>query len=359
MPLPLESPPKRILIIRLSAIGDVIMASSVLPALRRQWPQAEIHWLTEELGAELLQDHPHLKRVWVWPRRQWKKWGKERKYVTLVRETARWRRELREAGFDLVLDLQGLLKSAAFAWLTGAKERIGLRSREGSHRLMTAVVPDNPNEPGPFCREYRQMVAALGIDPDWSQVDLYATPEARAQAAQVLASAEPGAPILLFPFTTRPQKHWFADRWAELAHWLAQEFNRPIWILGGPFDVEAAQAIAAASNSPLVHVRAGWETNLQEKIALVSQAGLAIGVDTGLTHLAVGLRVPTVVLFGSTVGYLRTDPGPGTVLYDHLDCSPCRRHPTCNDRFDCMRAFTVLRVAEAAKGLWDQQPVEA
>ncbi|KAF0096252.1 MAG: lipopolysaccharide heptosyltransferase-1 [Puniceicoccaceae bacterium 5H] len=354
MTLHLKKAPQRILIIRLSAIGDIIMASSVLPALRQQWPEAEVHWLTEELGAEILEEHPHLKKVWIWPRRQWKKWAQEHKYLTLLRETLRWRKALREQKFDLVLDLQGLLKSAAFAWISGARNRIGLRSREGSARLMTHVVPDNPDEPGPFCREYRNMVAALGIDPDLARVDVYPTAKARKEAELLLAGDGSKAPILLFPFTTRPQKHWFSERWAELAHWLAAGFERPIWILGGPNDLDAAEAIAAASNSPLVNVRAGWDSNLQEKIGVVSQAALAVGVDTGLTHLAVGLQVPTVVLFGSTCGYLRTDPALGIVLYDHLDCSPCRRHPTCDDRFDCMRAFSVSRVGKAAEDLWNR-----
>lgn len=335
---------KRILIIRLSAIGDVVMASGLLPALRRRWPEAHIAWLVEPVAAELLRGHPLLDEVIVWPRGDWHRLLRERRYGQWLGVVRRFVAELRRRRFDLALDTQGLLKSALWAWMSGAAERVGLDSREGSGRLMTRRVSSRRDDPR-MSSEYRELAAALGLPAEAFQLSLAVAPAAAEAAGTALRSAGvEGRYAVLCPFTTRPQKHWFEDRWTALAVRLAEQGLTPV-LLGGPADRDAAARIAEAG--PAI-VNLTGRLPLAASVAAIRQAALLIGVDTGLTHMGTAFGIPTLALFGSTRPYLEPLSPRTRVLYQALDCSPCRRHPSCGGRYDCMRAHSVDGVLAAA-----------
>ena len=109
-----------ILIVRLSAIGDIVMASPLIHALRRRYPESRIAWLVQPESAALLQEHPELDEVITWPRSRWRELWRTRRWPALVREVRGFRAGLRQQGFTLALDLQGLLKSGLMAWWSGA-----------------------------------------------------------------------------------------------------------------------------------------------------------------------------------------------------------------------------------------------
>lgn len=341
--------PRRILIVRLSALGDIVMASGLIPALKTAHPDAEVSWLCEAGCAPLLKHNPRLKQVLIWPRTQWEQLFKAKRYLALWREVRQFRAMLRAQQFDLVLDGQGLLKSGLLAWFTGAPRRVSIIAREGSHRLVHEVVTPTPGADPVMGSEYRFLSRYLGA-PQGSFVHDLAVGEAQqARARQVLAealqaarTAHSGRPlVVLCPFTTRPQKHWVEANWAELAQALWDQGLQPV-VLGGPTDREAAARIVA--DVPQVPSLAG-ALKLDESVALIADAHLLVGVDTGLTHMGTALRVPTLALFGSTRPYLQ-GPTPLTrVMYDALPCSPCRRRPTCNGDFTCMKQLTVDRVS--------------
>lgn len=334
----------RILIIRLSAIGDVVMASGLIPALRARYPDARLSWLVEPPAAPLLKHNPRLDEVIVWPRAEWRRLWRERRFGELWQRVRAFRAELRARQFDLVLDTQGLLKSGLLAWLTGAPRRLGLRAREGSRLLMTERVLPRPDPAKPIGSEYRFLAAHLGAPAASYRLDLAVGEDARAAAARALTTAEVHSPyVALCPFTTRPQKHWFEDRWAELARRLQERGLRPV-LLGGPADREAAARIAARSPAADLAGR----LPLDQTVAVIEGAALVIGVDTGLTHMGSALNLPTVALFGSTRPYLDAGTASTTILYEPLECAPCKRHPSCDGAFHCMRALSVEAVLAAA-----------
>ncbi len=345
--------PRRILIVRLSALGDIVMASGLIPALKTAYPNAEVSWLCEAGCAPLLKHNPRLKQVLIWPRGQWEQLLKAKQYLALWREVRQFRAMLRAQQFDLVLDGQGLLKSGLLAWFTGAPRRVSIIAREGSHRLVHEVVTPPPGADPVMGSEYRFLAHYLGAPQGSFVHDLAVGDLPHARARQVLAEAllatnthsterpaQPARPlVVLCPFTTRPQKHWVEANWSELAQTLWREGLQPV-VLGGPADREAAARIVA--NLPQVPSLAG-ALKLDESVALISDAHLLVGVDTGLTHMGTALRVPTLALFGSTRPYLQ-GPTPRThVMYDALPCSPCRRRPTCDGAFTCMKQLTVAR----------------
>ena len=338
-----------ILIIRLSAIGDVVMASPLLRALRARYPEARISWLAQPECKGLLQANPRLDEVIVWPRGEWQRLWRERRFLALGREILAFRRQLRARRFDLVLDIQGLLKSGLMAWLTGAHERVGLGSREGSAHLMTRVVDNSDNGDERIGSEYRRLAAALELPGEPFEMDIVPSEEDARFARDWLArSGLQGGYAVICPFTTRPQKHWREERWPELARRISSELGLAVVMLGGPGDQEASVRIHAGE--PEIHNLVG-ETRLAQAAALISAAKLLVGVDTGLMHMGIAFNVPTIALFGSTRPYLDTTHANSRVLYKHFDCSPCRRRPTCDGSFPCMAALTVEEILATAKEL--------
>jgi heptosyltransferase-1 len=336
----------RVLIIRLSAIGDIVMASALVPALRASWPDAYIGWLAEPAGAELLRGHPRIDEVIVWPRTRWRELRAAGQYRALARAVRGLVATLRERHFELALDTQGLLKSGLWARLSGAPRRIGLGSREGSRWLMTETL-GRRSASRRIGAEYLALARHLGLAVGDFPMDIPVGPAAASAARARVAAAGVSAPYaVLCPFTTRPQKHWLEDRWAALARRLPPALGLTPVVLGGPAERAAAERIVAAAGGAARHL--AGQTRLDEAAAVIRGSRLLIGVDTGLTHLGIAEQVPTVALFGSTCPYLDPARPDALVLYARLPCSPCRRNPTCHGRFDCMREHTADSVLAAA-----------
>jgi heptosyltransferase-1 len=346
--------PQRILLIRLSAIGDIVMASPLIKALRGRYPQARLAWLVQPEVRELLERNTELDQLIVWPRNDWRRLWREHRYRALWREVRAFTRQLRAFDADLAIDLQGLLKSGLWARLSGAPERIGLGSREGSQHLMTRVLPRG-GDPGRISSEYLFLAEQLGLPTATFAMDIALAAEDRDFARGFMLDHDLAAGYaVLCPFTTRPQKHWFEERWVRLAPRLEAELGLKVLMLGGPGDRAAAERIAAASAGRLVD--AVGQTRLRQAAALIRQARLLIGVDTGLTHMGIAFGTPTLALFGSTLPYSNTTRGNARVLYHRLPCSPCRRNPVCRGEFTCMQLISEDEVLAAARDVLAARP---
>ncbi|MFL0810435.1 MAG: glycosyltransferase family 9 protein [Agarilytica sp.] len=338
---------KRILIVRLSAIGDVIMASGIVPALRARYPDAHIAWLLEPMAAGLLSENSQVDEVILWQKSHWKYLWKQKQFLTLFKEVRNFRKALREHDFDLVIDLQGILKSAVLAWMTGAKARIGLGGKEGASYFHTHTIERDSNHPL-ICSEYRAMARYLELPDAAFEMSIPYFEESEASALQKVGS-ESGNYAVICPFTTRPQKHWFEPEWQEFVDLLKDRYEVPIVILGGPGDKDAAFRLQRGADVSLINLTG--QTNLLEAAAVIANAKVLVGVDTGLTHLGIAKKIPTVALFGSTRPYLDTGRDNAEVIYLAKDCSPCRRKPTCGGTFDCMKDITPVQVLDVVERL--------
>lgn len=349
---------KRILIIRTSAIGDVVFASPIAAALKRRYPTAHIAWLVEPGIDSLIRQDPNIDERILWPKAEWKELWRSGQKVELLRRVLAFRKKLREQQFDTALDLQGLLKSGVLAWLSGAPQRIGLGSREGSQWLMTKVVKRG-GDPALISSEYRYLAQQLDLDTSDFLPTLYLDPHAEAHALQRLAEhgLVSGKYVVFAAFTTRPQKHWFVDAWQKLAPLVEQQTGLKPVLLGGPADKNAADDILKGAPSIINLV---GQTNLAEAAAIVAHAGAVIGVDTGLTHMGIAFARPTVAIFGSTCPYTITgregERNRAKVIWLGLACSPCRRKPTCGGAWTCLRDISAERVLLELQLLVDVTP---
>jgi heptosyltransferase-1 len=235
------------------------------------------------------------------------------------------------------------------ALLSGARERVGLDSREPGRFLMTTICLPTPNSKR-MSSEYYDLMQGLGLSPKEFHPDVVVSVEnERDTARKVQAECIGEKYAVICPFTTRPQKHWFIERWAALSAGIHDSLGLPTVVLGGPRDVDGSRRIQALGKVRM-HDLTGKMT-LAQAAAVIKHSTLVVGVDTGLTHMGVAFDRPTIALFGATRPYLSTASPSSIVLYDELPCSPCRRSPTCNNEFTCMKSISVERILNAAKNL--------
>ena len=266
--------------------------------------------------------------------------------MALARAVMEFRADLKGAGFGLALDLQGLLKSAWPAWLSGAPIRIGVGSREMSHLLLTHVFSDH--DLTRVSSQYREFATYLGLDTEDFRMEVALSDLERGFAADRLDEfgIDAGYAVLV-PFTTWPQKHWPEQSWARLAERLEARVGLRSVLLGGPGDRGGADKIQTESQAEIVDLVG--RTSLTEASAVIERADLVVGVDTGLNHVGIAFDRPTVSLFGANIPYYETPSDRGQILYKTLPCAPCHRRPTCGGRFTCMALITVEEVVDAAE----------
>ncbi|MEZ4425112.1 MAG: glycosyltransferase family 9 protein [Gemmatimonadota bacterium] len=340
-------PPRSVLLVRLSARGDVVFATPLVRAFKRTFPDVRITWVAEPHTVDLIQHHPLLDEVLVWPRQELKALLKRGRLLAVWRRVRAFRRLLHERHFDLAIDLQGLLKSASLVFISGARTRVGVGSREFADRLVhyDFFDPDLSR----VSSQYHELARCLGLETDGFAMEVAVSDEdARFAAEWARSEGLQDGYAVLIPFTTWPQKHWVAERWAEVAHGLERALGLPSVLLGGPSDRAAAEPLLAQGPSSLRDLVG--RTRLGQASAIVRGARLAIGVDTGLTHIALAFDRPTVCIFGASLPYESTPTERGIILREDIHCAPCWRNPVCNGLFTCMHMVTTHEVLEAAKG---------
>lgn len=344
-----EHPNPRILLVRTSAIGDIVFASPLVSVFRRTYPGAHIAWLVQPECRSLIENHPDLDEVVVWPVHEWKALWHARRFRELAREVRDFIARLRERRFDVAVDLQGLLKSGLLTRLSGARVRVGLGSREGSQWLMTRTIPRG-GDVKRIGSEYLFLAETLGLLVNTFSMAVYYGEQEGTFADELIERERLiGGFAVICPFTTRPQKHWFETRWAELADGLKAQLGLAVVILGGPGDREAADRIRALAGPGLIDL--SGKTSLLQAAAIIDRCALLVGVDTGLGHMGIAFKRPSLLLFGSTRPYLDTTRADARVLYHALPCSPCRRKPTCNGEYSCMKSIEPGAVLSAAEDI--------
>ncbi|HYO25584.1 MAG TPA: glycosyltransferase family 9 protein [Lacipirellulaceae bacterium] len=332
--------PLRILIVRLTALGDVVHGLPVACALRAAFPDATIGWVVEGRNADLLTGHPALDHVIPAPRR----WMKSPRAILDLR------RRLRALRFDVALDLQCLTKSAVAAWLSGARRRIG---KAGAHgRELSRWIHNELAEVGGrhVVDHYLDLLKPLGVEAPAVEFDL---PERVVDARTADATLRDRGLLrrqfaVLNPGAGWASKIWPADRYGAIArHLRAKHGLSSLAVWGMPEERALAEAIVASSDGA-AHLAP--PTTVLELAAVSRRAALFLGSDTGPMHLAVAVGTPTISLHGPSPAEWCGAYGPSNIrLQAQVEPGSANYRRQATD--EAMRALSVETVAEACDTL--------
>ncbi len=332
--------PQRILLTQLRRIGDVVLTTPIIRALREAYPQAHITYLTEAPSEQVLRNNPHVDQVLVLPKRQ----GPVAELGFL------WR--LRRERFDLVLDFFGNPRSALLTWFTGAPRRIGLSLR-GRRRLYSDAVSLPPGRR--FAVEHKALLLApLGLSVSNLLPEVFPTAAEQAVAEAQLADLGVGPGELLVglcPVSRMPYKVWPAERFAAVADHLIERHGARVLFFWGPGEehfitqVRAHMGQTALPSYPV--------PSLMEMAALLARCQLLVSNDNGPRHLAVAVGTPTVGIFGRTHAINWTPPAAPAHRAVEFDpgCKSACTYPACG--LECLDGVPLSAVVEAVDTLLD------
>lgn len=342
----------KILLVRLSAIGDIIHALPVVWSLRNRYPTAEISWLVEDKFAELVSLNPYLDKIIIMPRQRWTKTAQSSKWAAF-RLIWRFFKELKSAQFDLVIDLHGILKSALPVGMTRAAARYGRAdAREGStffynHKIKIPLEIKHKIERHLYLAEQ-----ALGFEYGKIEFGLKTGPVERAKITHLLIEqgVEEKGFVVINPYTNWKTKNWLMERYQELAARLVKELNYQVIFTGASGERAGIEQIIDQSGQGVFNF-AGL-VNLRELAELYQRAKLYIGGDTGPMHMAVAVNIPVIAIMGPT-NPLEFGPygAEHIVLQDqNLSCINCWKRD-CPYQLECMSNITTEQVLKSAQHL--------
>ncbi len=346
----------RILIVRLSSIGDVVRTLPALASLRREHPRAYIAWAVEDKSSGILEDHPELDEMFVFERRR---------IVRSLKNPARWPdalgllggyfSRLRKAQFDMAFDFHGILKSGLIAFLSKSPVKIGFEKdfvKESSHIFTNRKVhPGDKSLP----RVLRNLEL---IKPFVSPMNLTERPalgvgsrhreKAREFVRRKFGDAHPL--IAVHPGTSRELKKWPPQSFAQLCDLLSDSLDARVMLTWGPGEREEVERIRSLTKTKL---EVGMQTaSLLELAALFEMCDLLVSVDSGPMHIGSAVGAPVVAIFGPTdIRVNAPHWQPYRVVSSGIECQPCDE----DCRFaKCMEAVAPSQVFLAVRELLNQ-----
>ena len=337
------SKPLSILVVKLSAIGDVIHALPVSYAIKETYPDSRLVWVVEPVARPLLEGNPCIDEIITFEKKKFKSLG------GFLREFGPLKKKIKAAagkpeGYDYALDLQGLFKSAAIVWASGAKKCYGIEyMREMSDKISTPVV--GPHANGHIVERYLDVARAIGCRVDEVKFPVAISEKEEWSAGELLrrAGVKDGTPYAVLAVGANwPNKRWPTKKYAELSDRLFDAGVIPVFVGGGAADESSMAEINSYVNIPPVSLVN--QTSLKELAAVIKGAAVALGGDTGPIHLAAAVETPAVMVMGPTAPDRSSPYGmdEDCLLAGH-PCANCRKR-ACPKGIDCLDAISVDRV---------------
>ncbi len=327
---------KRILIIRLSAIGDMLLAIPVLRALKEHYPSANLSVLVEPYVAPVIENNPYVDEIILF----------DKSKIYGLKANWQFFKSLRSKKFDLIVDLYCGTRTALQTFFSGAKYRLGYKHKRGLINLAynLTVTPENVNRHTVI--HQLQLVEDLGIIPSNKDLYISISENSREQKDILLKKLniynEPF--IIIHPGASSPYKIWYNSGWARIADILKSEYHFNILFTGSKKEKSLIDDIQKLTLEK--HFNLAGQTDLHTLSALLECSKLYIGSDNGIMHLAAALQKPIIAIFGAS------DPirwAPWNTLYyivsADVECSPCR-YRTCNNNHKCMKLISPMQVME-------------
>ena len=331
---------KNILIIKLSAIGDVIHALPVSYAIKETFPDAKITWVVEPPAYDILKMNPCVDKIILFRKKDF------RTLKGFAKLFFPFRRELQSENYDAVLDLQGLFKSAAIAFFAKSNIKLGIcNMRELSDKISKPVIGEH--SAGHIVERYLDTARALGCRVDEVKFPLEVPPNEIKKAVAITNHAGLRAGIsyaILAVGANWANKRWKVENFAEVADWLYDLEIVPVIVGNGDVDVARAAEIESLMEIPPINLVN--QTNLPQLAYVVKNSKIVIGGDTGIVHLAAGLKVPVVMLMGPTDANRNGAYGQiqNSIEVDR-PCKGCWKR-ACPQNLDCLEYITPTQVKD-------------
>lgn len=328
------------LVIKLSSLGDIVHSLPTLEVLS-SIEGVEVHWVVEERFKSLLEGDPRIRGLMVFKKGHLKGLFKALRWPSLLRELKGFIGDLRSLRFDVLLDLQGDLKSALISLFVKSPVKLTFPdASEGSTLLLRRV---QAREGSVHVVERYLDVVRYHFGLDLSKAPFahpYVPEESKKRVLRRFGWLNKKRVVALIPLSTWASKMWPVKRWEELSWSLIKLGFSPV-IVGGSdakgFSIDGALNLAG-------------ELSLKDTCSFLSLCELTIGVDTGPTHISASLGVPTLALFGPTPPWRNSPWGPRVkVLYHSVGCNPCRRR-SCSSGL-CMSSISVEEVLQGLSEL--------
>ncbi len=334
---------KKILIIRFSAMGDVILTTPVIRMLKKRFPEARVDFLVKEEYAPLLSANPHLHAVHRFPTHG----GAEAKRRCL--------RAVRAEHYDAILDLQVSPRSRLYRTAAGAGKKVTYKTRRWPRFLLVHFRVKRYADDVPVPLRFLEAIRPWGVEDDGLGAELWIDGQAERTIEKYLKDLgwNGAKPLMvLAPGAGRETKKWPAERFAEVGSHFQDDYV--VVLAGGPKDAEVCRSVALGMKmKPFVLAGA---LSLRKTAALISRSRLVLSNDTGLMHMAMALGISTVALFGPTHRLFGFFPfrGRSRVVEKDLSCRPCSYHGTATcpkGHFRCMKEITPEEVISAIRQL--------
>ncbi|MBI5593387.1 MAG: glycosyltransferase family 9 protein [Deltaproteobacteria bacterium] len=346
-PLPAAHPQpyRRILLIQLGDIGDVILTLPAIKALRENFPESRLVVCVREKAREIIEDCPWASAVMTV--------RKEKKRLkAAILDQAHWMRELRSHRFDLAIDLRTGTRGAIIAALSGAGTRIGRFAADGRlwrNRVFTHLVTP-PDEASQYAAEHNLNILRPLCLKGRDRALQITIPSHRKQTAIRLLSSEKipmDRPILAFhPFSLWKYKEWQVNSCAELIDDVQLRYGVTVIITGSTEERgRADQVVARCRTQPF---NLAGKTSIGELAAVLSACRGFIGVDTAALHLAAAVGIPTLGIFGPSPAVCWAPRGSRhTIVSKNMPCVPCRRKGCQNSEISqCLNELTLEDIHE-------------
>ena len=331
---------KNIMVVKLSAIGDVIHALPVSYAIKETFPDAKLTWVVEPPAYEILQMNPYIDKIILFHKKEFKT------FSGFISKFFPFKQEIQEEPYDAVLDLQGLFKSAAIAFFAKSNVKVGIcNMREMSNHVSRPVIGKHAH--GHIVERYLDTARAIGckVEKVLFPLEIPQDEEDKTKILMEKSGIRSEVPYVVFAVGANwPNKRWSIDNFALLSDWLYDMKVMPVIIGNGPVDEQRANDIEAMIEIPPINLVN--KTNWAQLAYIIKNSRLVVGGDTGAVHLAAALGTRTIMLMGPTDANRN---GPYGQIENAIEvdrpCKACWKR-ACPKGADCLEKILVRQVEQ-------------
>ncbi|MBI4651939.1 glycosyltransferase family 9 protein [Candidatus Desantisbacteria bacterium] len=332
--MPLTPSPKKILIIQIRRVGDIILTTPVIRAVRSAYPEAHIDFLSNDLSKDVLDGNPYLNEIVVMNEKKTRSYLDQLKFILYVRERT----------YDMIFDFLGTSRSAFITAFSGADSRIGFKFRGRHWAYNYKIKPDYSHK---YVVNYKfDLLNAVGIPGEAAALEEIFIPDISKEKVNRFfyekGITDKDIIISITPTSRRKTRMWTHEGYARLADILIEKYNAKIIFVYGPGEEEVINKIISMMNKK---AEVFPPDTLKELSFLIKKSRFLIGNDNGPTHIAVAMKTPTLTIFGPSEDWKWASPEKAIhriIKKKNLDCLGCGKHEC--DNHICMTTLSYKDV---------------